>query len=216
MSSHRLAFVLALAAVLHAWDGLVVRVRAAWTPARWLALALGATAAFALASTCAAQQPAGTRARAAHPPVPAVTVVQGYVTGQALALLDADFDSTYAYQLERAYCVSRHLTGAAADGTVTHIVTQVRRARVRWASPLAINFDCPNGAPHLHVHPPAECNPAGTGCRLSSQYVDAGCPPSEQDRKQARERGLPFAVVMCGPDTFTFYAPAERTMARGR
>jgi hypothetical protein len=222
VSSHRLAFVLALAALLELADRARASVRAALTPRRALAFLLALTAAFALAATCPAQTPpptppAGPRARAAHLPGPAAPwAMQGYVTGQALALLRAEWNATYPYQTERAYCVRHHLTGVSADGTTTHIVTEIARARVKWATVNAVNFECPDGAPNVHTHPPADCNMAGTGCRLSSQYVDIGCPPSAQDRKQARERGLPFAVVMCGPDTFTFYAPAGRVMARAK
>ena len=126
--------------------------------------------------------------------------------------LAAAWDARNAYQRERAACVPPRgwvLLDAGGDAPPVAVVTALDTAVVHWASPVGVHFDCPYGWPTLHVHPPSECNSGATWCALSTAQINAGCLPSDADRRQLRKNGRPFGIVQCSPSTFRFYLPSD-------
>lgn len=147
----------------------------------------------------------------------------GIITGPARAMLNAEWERQtpgYVMEPERGYCVARYLVvrapWATAEGeTLLYIVTDIMPAVVTGANAWSIqNVGCPpmkdgSPTPVIHTHPASLCWPLEGRCLADStkMRVPGQCIPSDTDVRTLIRRRLPFSIVQCGPNVFSFYGP---------
>lgn len=149
----------------------------------------------------------------------------GIMTGPARAVLNAEWERKtpgYVMEPERGYCVARYLVvkapWATAEGeSVLYVVTDIFPAVVTGANAWSIqNVSCPpmkdgSPTPTIHTHPASTCWPLEGRCLADStkMRVPGQCIPSDTDIRTMLRLRLPFAVVQCGPNVFSFYGPPQ-------
>lgn len=156
---------------------------------------------------------------AAAPWHPVANGKVGVVVGQARRQLTAEWDAQPVGNLEereRAYCVTSYSTfrvpGTNGDTLTIQIVSDLEAALVDSATRWGIRFKCragPHGErmPTVHTHPATRCNPSlGLCVADSTQMTPAGCGPSRIDMTTVAQLQLPFAIVQCAREVWTFYS----------
>jgi hypothetical protein len=121
-----------------------------------------------------------------------------------------------ARQVERAYCVTDwsygvyHVSRAAPiqDDTVFRVF-QIRDADASNAGPSAVDFDCPDGMPELHIHTPTTCMGDDVTTCVSGGLNAYSCQPSRGDLEKLVRRRDPFGVLQCDLHAFRFYYASE-------
>jgi hypothetical protein len=121
-----------------------------------------------------------------------------------------------AGQLERAYCVTDwsygvyHVSRAepVQDDTVFRVFA-VREADASNAGPSAVDFECPDGMPELHVHTPTTCMGDDVNTCVVGGLNAYSCQPSRGDLEKLVRRRDEFGVLQCDRHAFRFYYPTE-------
>jgi len=144
----------------------------------------------------------------------------GYIDDATRAVLAAAWDTTDAYQNERAYCleptdirVDTSRDGRSETWTVTHVTPGV----TTHATPMSVKVTCARTAiGRLHTHTPTTCAviPAPNGfttwqCAVGGVGAHL-CTVDEVDRERADHDSLQVSVVQCARDAFVFYWPGHR------
>lgn len=119
-------------------------------------------------------------------------------------------------QVERAYCVTDwsygvyHVSRAAPiqDDTVFRVFA-IREADASNAGPSAVDFDCPDGMPELHIHTPTTCTGDDVTTCVSGGLNAYSCQPSRGDLEKLVRRRDAFAVLQCDQHAFRFYYASE-------
>ncbi|MEO6209072.1 MAG: hypothetical protein ABIQ10_02990 [Gemmatimonadaceae bacterium] len=130
------------------------------------------------------------------------------VTAQLRALWTED-----STQNERAYCVqrarisSRPVLGGGTDSIFR--VLAVKPADVTSQDPNHAEFECADGTPELHTHPPATClTDDPSSCRADGPLAFS-CQPSRSDYMELLARGDEYGIIQCDRRAFRFYYPSE-------
>jgi hypothetical protein len=130
-------------------------------------------------------------------------------------------------QVERAYCVTDwsygvyHVSRVAPiqDDTVFRVFA-IRDADVSNAGPSAVDFECPDGMPELHIHTPTTCMGDDVTTCVSGGLNAYSCQPSRGDLEKLVRRRDAFGVLQCDLHAFRFYYASEyvplATMASGQ
>jgi hypothetical protein len=121
-----------------------------------------------------------------------------------------------ARQVERAYCVTDwsygvyHVSRAAPiqDDTVFRVF-EIRDADATNAGPSAVDFECPDGMPELHIHTPTTCMGDDVTTCVSGGLNAYSCQPSRGDLEKLVRRRDPFGVLQCDLHAFRFYYASE-------
>jgi hypothetical protein len=155
----------------------------------------------------------------------ATTAAPRAATGQAVRLgvvmdlprqtLEAAWTNA-PQQVERAYCVTDwsygvyHVSRVAPiqDDTVFRVFA-IRDADVSNAGPSAVDFECPDGMPELHVHTPTTCMGDDVTTCVSGGLNAYSCQPSRGDLEKLVRRRDAFAVLQCDLHAFRFYYASE-------
>ena len=148
-------------------------------------------------------------------PASAQSVRLGVVMDLPRQLLERSW-SDDPHQVERAYCVSDWSYGVyhvsrgqpVQDDTVFRVFA-VREAVSNNAGPSAVDFDCPDGMPELHVHTPTTCMGDDVSTCVGGGLNAYSCQPSRGDLEKLVQRRDQFAVVQCDRHAFRFYYPME-------
>ena len=119
-------------------------------------------------------------------------------------------------QVERAYCISDWSYGVyhvsrvppVQDDTVFRVFA-IREAVSSNAGPSAVDFDCPDWMPELHVHTPTTCMGDDVSTCVGGGLNAFSCQPSRGDLEKLVQRRDQFAVVQCDRHAFRLYYPAE-------
>jgi len=119
-------------------------------------------------------------------------------------------------QVERAYCVTDwsygvyHVQRVAPiqDDTVFRVFG-IRDADVANAGPSAVDFECPDGMPELHIHTPTTCVGDDVTTCVSGGLNAFSCQPSRGDLEKLVRRRDSFAVLQCDRHAFRFYYASE-------
>lgn len=119
-------------------------------------------------------------------------------------------------QVERAYCVTDwsygvyHVSRVAPiqDDTVFRVFA-IRDADVSNAGPSAVDFECPDGMPELHIHTPTTCMGDDVTTCVSGGLNAFSCQPSRGDLEKLVRRRDAFAVLQCDLHAFRFYYASE-------
>jgi hypothetical protein len=119
-------------------------------------------------------------------------------------------------QVERAYCVTDwsygvyHVSHVAPiqDDTVFRVFA-IRDADASNAGPSAVDFECPDGMPELHVHTPTTCMGDDVATCVSGGLNAYSCQPSRGDLEKLVRRRDAFAVLQCDVHAFRFYYASE-------
>jgi hypothetical protein len=140
----------------------------------------------------------------------------GVVMDEPRLQLAATWDDMNPRQVERAFCVVDWSFGVyhvsrndpVQDDTIFRVF-RIRAADVTDASPVAAEFDCPDGMPELHIHTPTTCmgDDAST-CRMGGLNAYS-CQPSRGDYEKLVRRHDAFGVIQCDKRAFRFYYPSE-------
>lgn len=148
-------------------------------------------------------------------PAASQAVRLGVLMDRPRQLLEAAWTDD-ARQVERAYCVTDwsygvyHVSRVAPiqDDTVFRVF-QIRDADVSNAGPSAVDFDCPDGMPELHIHTPTTCMGDDVTTCASGGLNAYSCQPSRGDLEKLVRRRDPFAVLQCDLHAFRFYYASE-------
>jgi hypothetical protein len=119
-------------------------------------------------------------------------------------------------QVERAYCVTDwsygvyHVSRVAPiqDDTVFRVFA-IRDADVSNAGPSAVDFECPDGMPEMHIHTPTTCMGDDVTTCVSGGLNAYSCQPSRGDLEKLVRRRDAFAVLQCDLHAFRFYYASE-------
>jgi len=119
-------------------------------------------------------------------------------------------------QAERAYCVTDwsygvyHVSRVAPiqDDTVFRVFA-IQDADASNAGPSAVDFECPDGMPELHVHTPTTCMGDDVTTCVSGGLNAYSCQPSRGDLEKLVRRRDAFAVLQCDLHAFRFYYASE-------
>lgn len=119
-------------------------------------------------------------------------------------------------QVERAYCVTDWSYGVyhvsrvppVQDDTIFRVFA-IRDADATNAGPSAVDFECPDGMPELHIHTPTTCMGDDVTTCVSGGLNAYSCQPSRGDLEKLVRRRDAFAVLQCDVHAFRFYYPSE-------
>lgn len=92
----------------------------------------------------------------------------------------------------------------------TFIVWEMQPAHSSSAKATEIYFDCPQGMPRAHVHPPATCrNDDDLTTCIVGGFSAYQCQPSSNDYLNIIYYGAPFGINICGPNQVRFFYPSD-------
>ncbi len=119
-------------------------------------------------------------------------------------------------QVERAYCVTDWSYGVyhvsrtqpIQDDTIFRVFA-VREADATNAGPSAVDFECPDGMPELHVHTPTTCMGDDVNTCVAGGLNAFSCQPSRGDLEKLARRRDEFGVLQCDRHAFRFYYASE-------
>lgn len=125
-------------------------------------------------------------------------------------------------QVERAYCVTDwsygvyHVSRVAPvqDDTVFRVFA-VREADASNAGPSAVDFECPDGMPEMHIHTPTTCMGDDVNTCVAGGLNAYSCQPSRGDLEKLIRRRDEFGVLQCDRHAFRFYYATEYWAAPG-
>lgn len=148
-------------------------------------------------------------------PVSAQAVRLGVVMDLPRQVLEASWTDE-PRQVERAYCITDYSYGVyhisrvppIQDDTVFRVFA-VRDADASNAGPSAVDFDCPDGMPELHIHTPTTCMGDDVSTCVGGGLNAYSCQPSRGDLEKLVRRRDQFAVLQCDKHVFRFYYPTE-------
>jgi hypothetical protein len=148
-------------------------------------------------------------------PVTAQAVRLGVVMDLPRQALEAAWTDV-PRQVERAYCVTDWSYGVyhvsrvppVQDDTVFRVFA-IRDADATNAGPSAVDFECPDGMPELHIHTPTTCMGDDVATCVSGGLNAYSCQPSRGDLEKLVHRRDSFAVLQCDVHAFRFYYPSE-------
>lgn len=143
-------------------------------------------------------------------PTEPTATIYPFVTGQARALLEADWTET-PHQFERGYCGQVHgIFRPSEDGfvpgdmTMFIVIDSAVPAHMDSADEHHSKFECPAGWATIHTHPP------------SQDLYGYECWPSRNDLMAIISLGNQFGIIQCDKHAFRFYFPYElRPMSSG-
>lgn len=135
----------------------------------------------------------------------------GFITGDARAMLVADWNGENRFQPERMYCVASDSSVNWGSVYRATYVLKLNRAHVQYADPMSVLADC-GSAPSVHTHA-AYCPITAWGVNLflcSLTVPEAmQCEPSAPDLHTFLRSGAPYNIIQCGPTQFVFIWPTE-------
>lgn len=143
----------------------------------------------------------------------------GVVMDPLRSILANQWDSTSAYQSERAYCSNRgqwsySVYWSDTTHTIRDTIFRVFNAEpveTTRANSTSIDFQCSDGAIEIHVHTPTSCGAGEHPICVLGGLNAFSCQPSRKDLEKLIKRGDPTAIIQCDRETYRFYYPWELT-----